>query len=199
MVDKVAGQLTEAQGQALIRLARQTIMEKLKIPLTSPAEDLAADYWQDPVFQEQRGVFVTLHLAGQLRGCIGSLIGGSPIVEGVRSNAINSAFNDCRFNRVTAEEFAGIDLEVSILSEPQRLLYDGVDDLLARLRPDIDGVIIKKGGASATFLPQVWQQLPDVEGFLSSLCQKAGLPSDEWRRAELEVMIYQVQCFVQVS
>lgn len=198
MVDKaVAGQLTEEQGQALVRLARQTIMGALNIPLTSPGEDLSVASWQEPVFQEQRGVFVTLHLAGQLRGCIGSLVGTTSIVDGVRGNALNSAFKDHRFNPVTPEEFAGIDLEVSILSEPQRLSYDGADDLLASLRPDLDGVIIKKGGHSATFLPQVWQQLPDGKDFLSHLCQKAGLPHDEWQQGDLEVMTYQVQCFAQ--
>ena len=197
MVDGERGRLGEEQGQALVRLARKTIMEKLKIPITPGTEASLADYWQDPVFQEKRGVFVTLHRAGQLRGCIGSLVGGPPIVEGVRDNAINAAFNDCRFSPVTAAEFDKIDVEVSILSEPQPLSYDGADDLLAGLRPGIDGVIIKKGGASATFLPQVWEQLPDGEGFLSHLCQKAGLPADEWRRGELEVITYQVQCFAE--
>jgi AmmeMemoRadiSam system protein A len=192
-----AGRLSEDQGQALVRLVRKIIMEKLKIPMTSQVEDLSADYWQDPVFQEKRGVFVTLHRAGRLRGCIGSLAGASSIVDGVRDNAINTAFNDCRFSPVTEEEFAEIDVEVSILSEPEPLPYAGADDLLARLRPGIDGVIIKKGGASATFLPQVWKQLPEAEGFLGHLCQKAGLPADAWRRGELEVITYQVQYFAE--
>ena len=192
-----SGRLSKEQGQSLVGLARKTIMEKLKIPLTPQAEAPLADYWQDPVFQEKRGVFVTLHCEGRLRGCIGSLAGAAPIVEGVRDNAINAAFSDFRFSPVTAAELDKIDVEVSILSEPQPLSYDGADDLLAGLRPDIDGVIIKKGGASATFLPQVWKQLPDVEGFLSHLCQKAGLPGDEWRRGELEVITYQVQYFAE--
>ncbi|MEN8135750.1 MAG: AmmeMemoRadiSam system protein A [Thermodesulfobacteriota bacterium] len=198
MADKEgSGLLSEEQGQALVRLARKTIMEKLKLPLMPPAEAPLADYWQAPVFQEKRGVFVTLHRAGLLRGCIGSLTGAPPIIEGVRDNAINAAFNDCRFSLVTAEEFAEIDVEVSILSKPQPLSYDGADDLLAGLRPGIDGVIIKKGRVSATFLPQVWKQLPETEGFLAHLCQKAGLPADEWRRGELEVITYQVQCFAE--
>ncbi len=198
MADKEGrGRLSEEQGQALVRLARKTIMEKLQLPLTPQAEAPLADYWQDQVFQEKRGVFVTLHRAGQLRGCIGSLAGAAPIVEGVRDNAINAAFKDFRFSPVTAAELDKIDVEVSILSEPQPLSYDGADDLIAGLRPDIDGVIIQKGGASATLLPQVWKQLPDTEVFLSNLCHKAGLPTDEWRRGELEVITYQVQCFAE--
>ena len=196
MADKEgSGRLSEEQGQILVRLARKIIMEELKIPVTSQAEDSLVDYWQDPVFQEKRGVFVTLHHEGRLRGCIGSLAGVAPIIEGVRDNAINAAFKDFRFGPVTTAEFDTIDVEVSILSEPQPLSYDGADDLIAGLRPDIDGVIIKKAEASATFLPQVWKQLPGVEEFLSHLCHKAGLPADEWRRGELEVIIYQVQCF----
>ncbi len=192
-----AGRMNDKQGQALIRLVRKTIMEKLKLPVPSLLEASSADYWLARGFQDKRGVFVTLHRAGQLRGCIGSLAPAASIVEGVRGNAINAAFNDSRFSPVTAEEFAEIDVEVSILSAVQPLSYDGADDLLAGLRPGIDGVIIKKGAASATFLPQVWEQLPGAEGFLSHLCQKAGLPADEWRRGELEVSIYQVQCFTE--
>jgi AmmeMemoRadiSam system protein A len=88
-----------------------------------------------------------------------------------------------------------VHIEVSVLSEPILLAYTDADDLLARLRPGIDGVIIKRGFASATFLPQVWDQLPQQEPFLSHLCLKAGLPADQWREGDLEVQVYQVQYF----
>ena len=194
---KAPGRLSEEQGQLLVELARKTIMEKLNIAFSSQHEDLLGEIGGDPLFQENRGVFVTLHRGGQLRGCIGNLGGTTPITKGVKDNANNAAFNDFRFSPVTVAELEKIEVEVSILSEPKALIFDGGDDLAARLRPDIDGVIIRKGGASATFLPQVWKQLPDVEMFLSHLCQKAALPADEWRQGDLEVMTYQVQYFTE--
>jgi len=190
-------ELTGEQGNALVRLARQTITEKLTgktdhAILQGPQGALA-----DPVFQNKRGVFVTLHRGGQLRGCIGSLQGHTSIVEGVKSNALNAAFNDYRFRPVTVEELDLIDVEVSILSEPLPLAYSVGDDLLKMLRAGTDGVIIRQGGNSATFLPQVWSQLPDTAGFLSRLCEKAGLPAEAWRKGGLEVMTYQVQYFAE--
>ena len=82
-----------------------------------------------------------------------------------------------------------------MLTEPQSLFYDGADDLIAKLRPNVDGVILRKGYASATFLPQVWEQLPKPEAFLTHLCLKAGLSADAWRKSQLEVQTYQVQYF----
>ena len=142
-----------------------------------------------------RGTFVTLTIKGELRGCIGSLEGREPIVDGVRHNAVNAAFHDPRFRPLGRQELDKVTIEVSILSEPQPLAYTDGEDLLGRLRPGTDGVIIRKGYASATFLPQVWEQLPDKEEFLTHLCLKAGLAPDAWRRGDLEVLTYQVQYF----
>ena len=185
-----------AQGQYLVQLARQTIGERLRQPVDRQQAELLAEALRAPAFQEKRGVFVTLHEHGQLRGCIGSLSAYRSIVDGVRENAINAAFNDYRFGPVTAEELADLEIEVSILTEPQPLAYDGAEQLLARLRPGVDGVIIRRGGASATFLPQVWEQLPEPADFLGHLCRKAGLSPEEWRRGGLEVQTYQVRYFV---
>jgi AmmeMemoRadiSam system protein A len=88
-----------------------------------------------------------------------------------------------------------VHVEVSILTLPKALDYSDADDLIQKLRPKIDGVILRRGGASATFLPQVWDQLPDTESFLSHLCAKAGLPSDQWKNGDLEVQTYQVTYF----
>jgi len=192
-----AASLTTEQGQKLVQLARQTITACLKQPVAPAVAAQLAGSLADPVYREKRGVFVTLHKEGQLRGCIGSLSGYRAIADGVRENALNAAFNDHRFRPVTAAELGSLDIEVSILSEPQPLAFQDGDDLLKRLRPGVDGVILSRGGASATFLPQVWEQLPKSTEFLAHLCQKAGLAAQDWRQPGLEIMTYQVQYFAE--
>ena len=186
--------LTEKQGQLLVRLARETIAARLGLSEAGskkiPASDLT-----DPVFQEKRGTFVTLKIKKQLRGCIGCLTPSETILEGIQRNAINAALNDPRFPALTGPELEQAEIEISILTNPQKLDYADGNDLLNKLRRNIDGVIIGQGMARATFLPQVWEQLPRTEDFLAHLCRKAGLSPDEWQRGELEVSIYQVQYF----
>jgi len=179
------------QGDILIKLARQTISEKLG----RFSEEVDPDSLKDKDFQARRGTFVTLTIDGQLRGCIGSLQASESILEGIKRNAINAAFRDPRFPDLDAKELDKIDIEVSILTDPQALEYRDSQDLLAKLRPHVDGVILRKGSASATFLPQVWEQLPQTEKFLSHLCLKAGLSADAWKTSRLEIMTYQVQYF----
>jgi AmmeMemoRadiSam system protein A len=117
------------------------------------------------------------------------------LIEGVRQNSINAAFKDPRFPPLSRDEFDRIKIEVSVLTEPVPLEHAGGSDLLEKLQPGLDGVIIRKGGRQATFLPQVWEQLPDKEKFLSHLCLKAGLPGDAWMGGDLEVSTYRVQAF----
>jgi AmmeMemoRadiSam system protein A len=183
--------LTEDQGKYLVALARRTI-ERALFEQKEPEK-------QDPdlpaIYDEERGTFVTLTIDGNLRGCIGHIIPQESLLEGIKINAVNAAFRDPRFRRLTKEEFEKIHVEISILTEPKPLSYSDGDDLLKKLRPDVDGVIIKKGFHQATFLPQVWEQLPRKEDFLSHLCLKAGLSGDAWRTGDLEVSIYQVQAF----
>ena len=184
--------LTPEQGRVLLSVARNTLNEHFG----HPAEGIPnAGSPADPALQAPCGTFVTLKIRGDLRGCIGTLTGREPLVEGVRTHALNAAFHDPRFGPLTAEELSRVTIEVSVLTEPQPLRYDGADDLIAKLRPNVDGVILRKGYASATFLPQVWEQLPKPEAFLSHLCLKAGLSADAWRKGQLEVQTYQVQYF----
>ncbi len=185
--------LTQEQGRVLLSVARDTLNEHFGrpvqgVPKGGPQPD-------DPALQAPSGTFVTLKIGEDLRGCIGTLNGREPLVEGVRTYALNAAFHDPRFRPLTAEELSRVTIEVSVLTEPEPLRYDGATDLIARLRPHVDGVILRKGYASATFLPQVWEQLPKPEAFLSHLCLKAGLSADEWRKGQLEVQTYQVQYF----
>jgi len=185
--------LTEQQGDILLRLARMTMEAKLSIPETCHCADQELSL---PDLQQKQGVFVTLHLDGMLRGCIGSLIGTESIIAGVRRHAINAAFHDYRFSPLSPEEAQAVRISVSVLSSPEKLRFKDADELLNLLRPGIDGVIISApGGAGATFLPQVWEQLPLPEMFLTHLCRKAGLVDDYWRGSDCVVETYQVQYF----
>lgn len=187
--------LTPDQGRFLLTAARETIREKLGLIPAGRSSGADGEDERDAVFKEKRGTFVTLHLDGRLRGCIGSLEADRPLLQSVRDNAGNAAFNDSRFSPLTADEVDHVHLEVSILTEPETLEHGDSQDLCRKLRPGIDGVIIEKGWAKATFLPQVWDQLPETEQFLSHLCRKAGLAPDEWKKGTLGVKTYQVQYF----
>ncbi len=180
--------LNEKQGRALLQLARQVIAERLGLAVDETAQ-------QGLFPEEQCGVFVTLKKGGILRGCIGNLTPAGTVADGVAKNAINAAFADPRFPSLTAEEFGDVEIDISVLSAPQHLEYCDAYDLLAKLRPGIDGVTLYLHGASATFLPQVWEQLPDPEQFLDHLCQKAGLAKTVWREEHPDIEIYQAQCF----
>lgn len=186
MVNKT--HLTKAQGDVLLQLARTTLVRKFsgKSPVVVP---------KDPDLLVQRAVFVTLTLAGKLRGCIGNLVPVGPLWQGVRDNAIHAAFDDHRFSPLTFEELEQVNIEVSVLTPPVGLSHAGGDDLLEKLRPGIDGVILRKGRQSATFLPQVWEQLPKSSLFLDHLCLKAGLPKECWTTDEISIETYQVECF----
>lgn len=186
----MADLLTEKQGQLLLKLARKTLEKKLDkgaVFVSPPPGDSA--------LSAQTATFVTLKIDGKLRGCIGTLEPDGPLWEGIRDNAINAAFHDHRFSPLTPDELPAVHLDISILSHPQPLRYEGPEDLLTKLRPGVDGVILRDGARRGTFLPQVWQQLPAPEQFLDHLCLKAGLPQGTWRQKKLEILTYQVQCF----
>lgn len=187
--------LTPEQGRILLRLARRTLEEKLGNKKSGAAAALLGEYRNDPVLKSPSGVFVTLKMNHDLRGCIGTLTGREPLTDGVCTYALHAAFDDPRFPALTAEELERVTIEVSVLTPPRPLDYAGAEDLMGKLRPGMDGVILRKGPYSATFLPQVWEQLPKPESFLTHLCLKAGLAGDAWRRSQLEVETYQVQYF----
>jgi AmmeMemoRadiSam system protein A len=171
------------------------IAKKLGLEWRMPEETETVTTLQDDIFAVRRGTFVTLKIKDSLRGCIGSLTEMEFLPKSIERNAISAAFRDPRFPPLQPEEFDDIKIEVSVLTEPCPLHYNNASDLIAKLRVGIDGVIIKKGGHNATFLPQVWEQLPDPTGFLSHLCLKAGLSPEAWRIGDLIVSIYQVQHF----
>jgi MEMO1 family protein len=188
-------QFTSDQGQVLVQLARQTLVAALAPEKAAKLKKIDPKTLSADCYQINLSTFVTLTKRGQLRGCIGNLTATESVLAGVKQNALNAAFHDPRFGALTAEELNNVEIEVSVLTKPTPLDYDDGEDLLAKLRPNVDGLIIRKGYASATFLPQVWQQLPDPQSFLSHLCQKAGLLADAWRDGDIEVSTYQVQYF----
>ncbi len=191
-----AADLTEKQGKALLWLARETIARQLGLEAREPGVDIAVRLL-DQELQHKRGTFVTLQEHGELRGCIGSLAAIDTIVEGVKRNALHAAFDDSRFRPVEKNELAAIEVEISILTEPTPLAYASAEELLRILQVGIDGVILRKGVQGATFLPQVWEQLPDPKDFLSHLCRKAGLSAEAWQSGNLEVSTYRVQYFAE--
>ncbi len=192
---KEISDFTEEQGRYLLKLARFTIMGHLNLPLPPAEEEELAARLTDPAFEVKRGVFVTLTIGGALRGCIGSLAAYESVRQGVQRHAVNAAFNDQRFPPLTVPEFAKVDIEISILTEPRPLRFSNLDELLDRLRPGIDGVILRRGAATATFLPQVWEQLPKVDEFMRHLCLKAGLAPEAWRQPGCAIETYQVKYF----
>ena len=183
--------LTEEEGSYLLALARKTIEQRL----FNKDDEKGEESHECHKFFEKRGTFVTLTIDETLRGCIGHIIPQESLIDGIRINSINAAFRDPRFRPLSKEEWEKIKIEISILTEPKPLFYSDINDLLNRLRPGIDGVIIKKGYRQATFLPQVWDQLPDKKEFLTHLCLKAGLDGYAWKKGKLEVSTYQVQAF----
>jgi uncharacterized protein len=184
-------QLTNAEKGMLLRLAREALESGVRGERLPPLDSSTLT----PLLQAEGAAFVTLTVRGQLRGCIGALEPYQPLADDVREHAVAAALQDYRFPPVQPGELAKIHLEVSRLTQPQPLEYLDAEDLLAKLRPEVDGVILKDGSRRATFLPQVWKQLPDKATFLSHLCQKMGAASDLWRRKHIEVQIYQVEEF----
>ena len=189
----MTGTVSPSDGILLLKLARENILRGFG----KENDDLAALKVKAStlVLKGKRGVFVSLHKRGDLRGCIGNIEPVKTIWEGVMDNARHAAFKDSRFQPLSHRELEHTTIEVSILSRPEKIEYTDAGNLIEKLRPDIDGVIISRQNQRATFLPQVWQQLKDPKSFLTQLCMKAGLSSTEWQSGNLDVHTYQVQLF----
>ena len=187
----MAHEYSQQEREKLLHLARQTletVVRTGRMP-TVPPEDFAGH------LSEKRGCFVTLTRGGHLRGCIGHIFAQEALYRAVMDNARAAALEDPRFPAVTPDELSSIHIEISVLSEPKPLEFSSPEDLLARLVPGRDGVVLKMGWRRSTFLPQVWEQLPDKEMFLNHLAQKAGAYPGAWREPGTEVLIYHVEAF----
>lgn len=183
--------LTSDEQQILLGMARQAMecgvrREKL------PAVDEAG--LSSPL-RENGASFVTLTIQGELRGCIGALEARRPLVQDVCEHAIAAALEDPRFPPVREDELSRIQIEVSRLTRPTPLEYKDAADLLSKLKPFVDGVILRDGFRRATFLPQVWEKIPNPVEFLNYLCHKMGAGENAWVTRHMEVFIYHVEEF----
>lgn len=160
------------RGTVLVTIAREAIAERLGLP--APGER------REPWLAIPAATFVTLRIEEALRGCIGSVDPRRPLGVDVAANACSAAFSDPRFSPLSPSEFGTVRVEVSVLSPRTPLDVTGEWDAAARLRPGVDGVYLEYRGRSATFLPQVWESLPDPVDFLAALRDKARLPARFW-------------------
>lgn len=182
--------ITEEQGKVLLKYARNVLVNQFKKGIQVSIPD-------DPAFDNLGGVFVTLKIAGNLRGCIGNIEPVRSIKDGVAANVVSAAFDDIRFTPLSREELDRVHISISILTEPEPLVFNDVEELCTRLQKGVDGVILRCGRNSATFLPQVWEQLPDGRLFLSHLSLKAGMSKDAWKSEDIEISTYQAQSFAE--
>jgi len=169
--------------QTLIQIAKNTIKDKLEDTNTIDRKKLEEQFEQ---LCENYATFVTLNINGKLRGCIGSLVAYRSLFDDIVSNAKSAAFNDNRFQSLSKEEFKNTKIEISIISEIEHIEYFDTMDLETKIIPNKHGVILKKGNSHATFLPQVWEQLPTFDAFLVNLFEKAGLKNQKENAMSLE-------------
>ena len=183
--------LTPEEKQTLLHIARQSLELAVRGEKLPPLDETALT----PHLKESGASFVTLTVRGDLRGCIGALEPYQSLAEDVREHAVAAALEDYRFPQVQEDELMNIAIEVSRLTRPVPLEYTDSEDLLAKLRPGVDGVILRDSFRRATFLPQVWEKIPEAGAFLANLCAKMGAAPDTWKRKHLEVLVYQVEEF----
>jgi AmmeMemoRadiSam system protein A len=181
------------ERKLLLDLARRTLTCVVTNPELSGFEVNTKGV--PPKLSETKACFVTLTENGELRGCIGHILPQEPLYQAVVDNARNAATRDPRFLPVQRGEAGKIKIEISVLTEPKPLQFTSPEDLLAKLQPDKDGVVLKIDGRGATFLPQVWEQLPDKVEFLNHLSEKAGCAPGDWRSKDVSVSIYHVEAF----
>lgn len=164
------------KGKILLSIARASIAEALGQPHEVIDDTVKNASW----LQKKAACFVTLTQHGKLRGCIGSLEAHRSLLEDVSRNAVSAALKDSRFPPLTGDELAHTEIEVSLLSPLQAMEFSSEQDALTKLQPGVDGLVFESGYYRSTFLPQVWEQLPEKKDFIAHLKQKAGLPASFW-------------------
>ncbi len=172
----LANKYSSIEKEILLRLAKDAIAYGLKHHNVMPVD---LTQYSDKL-KENRACFVTLQINGQLRGCIGSLEAHQPLVEDVAHNAYAAAFTDPRFQPLTKPEYPQLEIHLAILNAPEPMQFSSEEDLIKQLRPKIDGLILSDNDHKGTFLPAVWESLPEPKEFLAHLKLKAGLPPNYW-------------------
>ncbi len=182
---------TPEDRRVLLALARRSITDAT-FSGAAPDVDVTG---LDPKLLEPRACFVTLTQHGMLRGCIGHITARAPLCLAVVQNAESAARHDYRFSPVESDELDELEIEISVLTDPQPLPFASEEELLSKLHPHRDGVVLQIGNHRATYLPQVWAQLPEKTRFLDSLAIKAGCSPSAWRHSGVRISIYQVESF----
>ncbi len=182
--------LSDGDRKVLREVARRSVLSGLEFH--RPLDVDIGDYSES--LRQERATFVTLNINGNLRGCIGTLEAYRPLVVDIAHNAYAAAFSDPRFPPVGPAEYEQLDYHISVLSDTSPMQFDSEADLLRQIRPGIDGLVLEDNGYRGTFLPSVWEQLPEREAFLAHLKQKAGLPASYWSDT-LKVSRYTVESF----
>ena len=190
-------QLSVEEQQLLLAVARDTL--EAHVRGDEPPDIDEAGYPES--LRQEAACFVTLTKDGRLRGCIlDQFEPHESVVANVMRNVILAASHDLRFSPVRPEELARIVIEISVLGIPYEISYTSPDQLASMLVPGVDGVILTIGASTSTFLPQVWEQIPEPENFLSELCLKQGAPADRWQQEPLpKIELYQVIHFSEVK
>lgn len=186
-----SGFLAKTDKEILLKIARDSIS---CVVHGQKLEQFDLDNYST-ILREQGASFVTLSINENLRGCIGAIEAYQPFILDVQEHAVAAAIEDYRFPPVRKEEIQQINIEISRLTPMRNLKYSTPEDLTSKLRVNVDGVLIKANGRRATFLPQVWEKVPDPEQFLSQLCMKMGTVPDLWKKQRIQVFTYQVESF----
>lgn len=187
--------INQTNQEILLHVARQALQlaveerRQIKLDLTQ----------FDEALRREGASFVTLHKHKQLRGCIGTLAAYQPLILDVAEHAVAAGTQDFRFPSVRPNEMDDIKFEISVLSEAVSLSYEDDHDLLNKLIPGVHGVVLLSGMKRATFLPQVWESIPDKENFLNQLCMKMGVSASSWRMNHYDVSVYEVQEFAEAD
>jgi len=179
----------ETVGKLLVNLVRITIFDKLNNQQTLKKEEFLEKL---PNVSKMGATFVTLTKDGNLRGCIGSLVPHTTLYEDLTTNAKKAAFEDPRFPPLTKEEFENVKIEISLIGPIQKISYTNFGDLRTKIKPNEHGVILRLGNHQGTFLPQVWEELPDFDSFMVHLFHKAGLDPKTIEEAP-EIFVYTVE------
>jgi len=179
MVPMSSISLSYGDQQVCLQVARQSIQHGLEKGCA--LQIATSDYSED--LRQHAASFVTLHIQGQLRGCIGALEAHQPLINDIAEHAFSAAFQDPRFPGLEKNEYDELEIDISVLGKPEPMNFESEKDLLQQIRPNIDGLMLEFDYNRGTFLPAVWEQLPDKKNFLNHLKAKAGLPQNWWDNA----------------